>query len=44
MPAISWAVRYVRARAALMRSCIATVSRVDVATAASIAPRSETAR
>ena len=44
MPAISCAVRYVRARAALMRSCIATVSRVDVATAASIAPRSETAR
>ena len=36
MMAISCAVRYVRVRAALMRSCIATVSRVDVATAASM--------
>ena len=36
MPAISCAVRYVRARAALTRSCMATVSRVEVATAASI--------
>ena len=44
MMAISCAVRYVRVRAALIRSCMATVSRVDAATAASIAPRSDTAR